>query len=73
MAVYMSYTLKTKNKCPCMISVVRHSAVSVSFDSFLSGDSMDSYLIKDCLIHIFTFLTEEDLIRASSVCKVMCL
>ncbi|XP_067448769.1 F-box/WD repeat-containing protein 12 isoform X1 [Thunnus thynnus] len=27
------------------------------------------YLIGDCLIHIFTFLTEEDLISASSVCK----
>lgn len=28
------------------------------------------HLISDCLIHIFTFLTEEDLITASSVCKV---
>ncbi|GAA6216413.1 F-box/WD repeat-containing protein 12 [Lates japonicus] len=27
------------------------------------------HLIGDCLIHIFTFLTEEDLITASSVCK----
>ncbi|XP_070824864.1 F-box/WD repeat-containing protein 12 [Chaetodon trifascialis] len=27
------------------------------------------HLIDDCLIHIFTFLTEEDLINASSVCK----
>ncbi|KAM9750865.1 F-box/WD repeat-containing protein 12 isoform 1-T2 [Menidia menidia] len=26
-------------------------------------------LISDCLIHIFTFLSEEDLISASSVCK----
>ncbi|XP_034067087.1 F-box/WD repeat-containing protein 12 [Gymnodraco acuticeps] len=26
-------------------------------------------LIRDCLIHIFTFLTEEDLITASSVCQ----
>ncbi|XP_072305022.1 F-box/WD repeat-containing protein 12 [Eucyclogobius newberryi] len=30
---------------------------------------MDTYLIKDCLIHVFTFLTEEELFRASSVCK----
>ncbi|XP_061120155.1 F-box/WD repeat-containing protein 12 [Syngnathus typhle] len=31
--------------------------------------SMDpQHLLDDCLIHIFTFLTEEDLIRASSVC-----
>ncbi|XP_061544696.1 F-box/WD repeat-containing protein 12 isoform X2 [Phycodurus eques] len=28
------------------------------------------HLIDDCLIHIFTFLTEEDLIRASGVCTV---
>lgn len=27
-------------------------------------------LIRDCLIHIFTFLTEEDVITASSVCQV---
>ncbi|XP_075955971.1 F-box/WD repeat-containing protein 12 [Anarhichas minor] len=27
------------------------------------------HLIGDCLIHIFTFLTEEDLIRASAVCQ----
>ncbi|XP_049608871.1 F-box/WD repeat-containing protein 12 [Syngnathus scovelli] len=26
------------------------------------------HLLDDCLIHIFTFLTEEDLIKASSVC-----
>ncbi|XP_019732839.1 F-box/WD repeat-containing protein 12 isoform X1 [Hippocampus comes] len=26
------------------------------------------HLLGDCLIHVFTFLTEEDLIRASSVC-----
>ncbi|XP_061650197.1 F-box/WD repeat-containing protein 12 [Phyllopteryx taeniolatus] len=33
--------------------------------------SMDpQHLIDDCLIHIFTFLTEEDLIRASGVCTV---
>ncbi|XP_037540647.1 F-box/WD repeat-containing protein 12 [Nematolebias whitei] len=31
---------------------------------------MDPYpLVSDCLIHIFTFLTEDDLISASSVCK----
>ncbi|XP_055022294.1 F-box/WD repeat-containing protein 12 isoform X2 [Boleophthalmus pectinirostris] len=30
---------------------------------------MDTYLIKDCLIHIFTFLSEKDLFSASSVCK----
>ncbi|XP_013880930.1 F-box/WD repeat-containing protein 12 [Austrofundulus limnaeus] len=31
---------------------------------------MDPYpLISDCLIHVFTFLTEEDLISASCVCK----
>lgn len=28
------------------------------------------HLIGDCLIHIFTFLNEEDLIIASGVCKV---
>ena len=28
------------------------------------------HLISDCLIHIFTFLSEEDLISVSSVCKV---
>lgn len=28
------------------------------------------HLLGDCLIHVFTFLTEEDLIRASSVCMV---
>lgn len=28
------------------------------------------HLISDCLIHIFTFLTEEDLISACSVSKV---
>ncbi|KAM7411625.1 hypothetical protein PAMA_021555 [Pampus argenteus] len=27
------------------------------------------HLIGDCLVHIFTFLSEEDLIRISSVCK----
>lgn len=27
-------------------------------------------LIADCLIHTFSFLPEEDLIRASAVCKV---
>lgn len=27
-------------------------------------------LTGDCLIHIFTFLAEDDLIRASGVCKV---
>lgn len=27
-------------------------------------------LIGDCLIHVFTFLTEGDLISASSVCSV---
>ncbi|XP_041860113.1 F-box/WD repeat-containing protein 12 [Melanotaenia boesemani] len=27
------------------------------------------HLISDCLIHVFTFLTEEDLISASTVCK----
>ncbi|KAK2851615.1 hypothetical protein Q5P01_007891 [Channa striata] len=32
-------------------------------------DRHDSILINDCLIQIFTFLTEEDLISASSVCK----
>ncbi|KAM9351486.1 F-box/WD repeat-containing protein 12 [Symphorus nematophorus] len=32
-------------------------------------DLHQPYLIGDCLIHIFAFLTEEDLIRASSVCK----
>ncbi|XP_020485217.2 F-box/WD repeat-containing protein 12 isoform X1 [Labrus bergylta] len=32
-------------------------------------DLQQPYLIGDCLIHIFTFLTEEDLISASSVCK----
>ncbi|XP_033825884.1 F-box/WD repeat-containing protein 12 [Periophthalmus magnuspinnatus] len=30
---------------------------------------MENYLIKDCLIHIFTFLTEGDLSNASCVCK----
>lgn len=33
-------------------------------------DLRHPHLIGDCLIHIFTFLTEEDLIRASSVCQV---
>lgn len=32
-------------------------------------DPDEPVLIRDCLINIFTFLTEEDLIRASSVCK----
>ncbi|XP_030588932.1 F-box/WD repeat-containing protein 12 isoform X1 [Archocentrus centrarchus] len=32
-------------------------------------DPCQPQLIDDCLIHIFTFLTEEDLINASSVCK----
>uniref|UniRef100_UPI0037E78807 F-box/WD repeat-containing protein 12 n=1 Tax=Semicossyphus pulcher TaxID=241346 RepID=UPI0037E78807 len=32
-------------------------------------DPHQPYLIGDCLIHIFTFLTEEDLISASSVCQ----
>ncbi|XP_059189888.1 F-box/WD repeat-containing protein 12 [Centropristis striata] len=32
-------------------------------------DFHQPHLIGDCLIHIFTFLTEEDLISASSVCK----
>ncbi|XP_035513463.1 F-box/WD repeat-containing protein 12 [Morone saxatilis] len=32
-------------------------------------DLQPPHLIDDCLIHIFTFLTEEDLISASSVCK----
>ncbi|XP_040920664.1 F-box/WD repeat-containing protein 12 [Toxotes jaculatrix] len=32
-------------------------------------DPHHPHLIGDCLIHIFTFLTEEDLITASSVCK----
>lgn len=30
---------------------------------------MNSNLIQDCLIKVFTFLTEEDLVNASSVCK----
>lgn len=30
---------------------------------------MNSYLIQDCLIQIFTYLTEEELVNASSVCK----
>ena len=33
-------------------------------------DPLHPYLIGDCLIHIYTFLTEEDLIIASRVCKV---
>lgn len=33
-------------------------------------DPCQPQLIDDCLIHIFTFLTEGDLINASSVCKV---
>ncbi|XP_035015777.1 F-box/WD repeat-containing protein 12 [Hippoglossus stenolepis] len=32
-------------------------------------DPHHPYLIGDCLIHIYTFLTEEDLIIASHVCK----
>ncbi len=36
----------------------------------VSTDPRHSHLIGDCLIHIFTFLTEEDLISASCVCKV---
>ncbi|CAN9515396.1 unnamed protein product [Ophioblennius macclurei] len=32
-------------------------------------DSSQQYLIGDCLIQIFTFLSEEDLVSASSVCK----
>ncbi|CAJ1084893.1 F-box/WD repeat-containing protein 12 [Xyrichtys novacula] len=32
-------------------------------------DPHHPYLIQDCLIHIFTFLTEEDLPNASCVCK----
>ncbi|KAM4609759.1 F-box/WD repeat-containing protein 12 isoform 2-T2 [Polymixia lowei] len=32
-------------------------------------DSGHSYLTSDCLIHIFTFFKEEDLITASTVCK----
>ncbi|XP_041655489.1 F-box/WD repeat-containing protein 12 [Cheilinus undulatus] len=32
-------------------------------------DLHEPYLIGDCLIHVFTFLTKEDLISASSVCK----
>ncbi|XP_069579724.1 F-box/WD repeat-containing protein 12 isoform X1 [Brachyistius frenatus] len=32
-------------------------------------DPHHAHLIGDCLIHIFTFLPEEDLISASSVCK----
>ncbi|KAM4563169.1 F-box/WD repeat-containing protein 12 isoform 2-T2 [Odontesthes bonariensis] len=32
-------------------------------------DHHHQHLISDCLIHIFTFLDEEDLIKASSVCK----
>ncbi|KAK5603480.1 hypothetical protein CRENBAI_006486 [Crenichthys baileyi] len=32
-------------------------------------DPHHPYLIGDCLIHIFTFLTEDDLISASTVCK----
>lgn len=34
-------------------------------------DGMDyPHLIGDCLIHVFTFLNEEDLVGASSVCQV---
>lgn len=33
-------------------------------------DPPHPHLIGDCLIHIFSFLTEEDLISASSACKV---
>lgn len=33
-------------------------------------ESDHPHLIDDCLIHIFTFLNEDDLISASSVCKV---
>lgn len=33
-------------------------------------DPPHAHLIGDCLIHIFSFLSEEDLISASSVCKV---
>lgn len=36
----------------------------------VSMDHHHPHLIGDCLIHIFTFLNEEDLILASSVCKV---
>uniref|UniRef100_A0A3Q2NSL6 Si:ch73-142c19.1 n=1 Tax=Fundulus heteroclitus TaxID=8078 RepID=A0A3Q2NSL6_FUNHE len=32
-------------------------------------DPHPPHLISDCLIHIFTFLTEDDLISASTVCK----
>lgn len=33
-------------------------------------DQHHPHLIGDCLIHIFTFLNEEDLMLVSSVCKV---
>ncbi|TNN50024.1 F-box/WD repeat-containing protein 12 [Liparis tanakae] len=32
-------------------------------------DLHQPHLISDCLIHVFTFLAEEDLMRASAVCK----
>ncbi|XP_030280203.1 F-box/WD repeat-containing protein 12 [Sparus aurata] len=32
-------------------------------------DPHQPHLISDCLIHVFTFLTDEDLISASSVCQ----
>lgn len=40
-----------------------------------SGETVDVIdhsmeLIDDCLISVFTFLTEEDLLSASAVCKV---
>ncbi|XP_029011252.1 F-box/WD repeat-containing protein 12 [Betta splendens] len=35
----------------------------------MDADPDPHYLIGDCLIYIFTFLSEEDLISASSVCK----